>query len=136
MLLVRVPDQALLDRLIVGLNAAQLKSGELLRVTDRPLGNLTYHVREFRPGERPSEYYAALEDRVFAWSNSEELIRHAHGLQSTKGGLFARATSRPSATACPAARSPAFTSTPDSSPGRWRIRRSRPGRRTRRRSRC
>lgn len=75
LLLVRVPNPALLDRLVGGLNAAQSKTGELRRVTDRDRGGTTYHAREFRAARRPTEFYATLGDRVFAWSNSEELIQ-------------------------------------------------------------
>ncbi len=75
LLLVRVRDQALLDRLIREVNAAQSKQGELLRVVERSRGRSTYSVREFRPGGRATEYYATLPDHLFAWSNSEESLR-------------------------------------------------------------
>jgi hypothetical protein len=75
LLLSRVHDLALLGRLIEGLNASSLKNGELERVSTRERSGVTYHVREFRPGMRVNEYYTTLGDRVFAWSNSEDLIR-------------------------------------------------------------
>ena len=75
LLLVRVRDRALLDRLIREINAAQSKQGELLRVVDRSRGVTAYSVREFRPGGRATEYYVTLPDRLFAWSNSEEFLK-------------------------------------------------------------
>jgi hypothetical protein len=88
MLLVRVPDPNLLDRLIEGVNAAQLKNGELRRVSERRRGDVVYHAREFPPGPRPDEYYSKLDDRVFAWSNSEGLIQGAIDRQQAgSGGL-------------------------------------------------
>jgi hypothetical protein len=88
LLLVGAPDGALLDRLIVGLNAAQKGNGELVRIITRERGETTYQVREFRPGTRPSEYYAVLSTGVFAWSNSEELIHGAiDRTEGAAGGL-------------------------------------------------
>lgn len=75
LLLVRVRDRALLDRLVREVNAAQTKQGELLRVVERSRGRSTYSVREFRPGGRATEYYATFPDHLFAWSNSEESLR-------------------------------------------------------------
>ena len=75
LLLVRVRDRALLDRLVRKINAAQKTQGELLRVVERSRGKTSYSVREFRPGGRATEYYATLPDHVFAWSNSEESLR-------------------------------------------------------------
>ena len=64
LLLVRAADRALLDRMVAGLNAAQLKSGALRRVTDRDRGGTAYHVREFRPGRGSTEYYAGASTTV------------------------------------------------------------------------
>src|SRR5215210_4762982 len=58
LLLVRVRDRPLLDKLIAKINAAQLEQGELLRVVERSRGQTSYSVREFRPGGRATEYYA------------------------------------------------------------------------------
>ncbi|GAC1470883.1 MAG: hypothetical protein NVSMB9_16430 [Isosphaeraceae bacterium] len=77
LLLVRVPNRGLLDRLLEGLNASTSKGSERPRVSKRTRGGTTYHVREFPPGPRPDEFYALLKDRVFAWSNSEALL---HGV--------------------------------------------------------
>lgn len=76
MLLVRVRDRKLLDRLIKEINDAQKKKGELLRVEERTRNGITYQVREFAPRtNRPAEYYTVLADQTFAWSNSEELVQ-------------------------------------------------------------
>lgn len=100
LLLTRIIDRPLLDRAVAGLDAAQTKKGELVRVSDRRRGTAAYHVREYRPGSRPDEFYAHLGDRVFAWSNSEELLlgvldRQAEGSVGL-GGLadFRRIRSR------------------------------------------
>lgn len=86
LLLVRVRDRGLLDRLIREINAAQAKGGELLRVVERSRGRTPYSVREFRPGGRATEYYATLPDHLFAWSNSEESLQ---GVIDRKGGAAA-----------------------------------------------
>jgi hypothetical protein len=83
LLLVRVRDRALLDRLIKGVNAAQKESGELTRVVERVQGTTTYWLREFA-GTRPTEYYATLEDNTFAWSNSEEMVQEVIDRKSGK----------------------------------------------------
>jgi hypothetical protein len=83
LLLVRVRDRPLLDRLIREVNAAQLKQGELLRVVERSRGRTSYSVREFRPGGRATEYYATFPDHQFAWSNSEKCLQ---GVIDRKGG--------------------------------------------------
>jgi hypothetical protein len=83
MLLARVPDRALLDRLVAGLNAAQSKDGALRKVLPRQRAGVVYHVRQFAPGTRPDEFYAVLDGGLLAWSNSEELI---HGAIDRKTG--------------------------------------------------
>ncbi|WP_406700245.1 hypothetical protein V5E97_15595 [Singulisphaera sp. Ch08] len=76
MLLVRVRDRRLLDRLIEGINDSQKKKGELVRVDERTRNGIAYRVREFNPGtKRLPEYYTTLTDQTFAWSNSEELVQ-------------------------------------------------------------
>jgi hypothetical protein len=75
LLLVRARDRALLDRLIQGVNAAQMNSGELVRVSARDRGGSPYWVREFRQAGRPAESYTVLDGNVFAWSNSEEMVQ-------------------------------------------------------------
>ncbi|MBY0397482.1 MAG: hypothetical protein K2X91_13590, partial [Thermoleophilia bacterium] len=75
LVLTRVADPALLDRLIDGVNSSQRRGGELARLVDRSHAGVGYMVREFRPGGRPLEFYVKLPGRVFAWSNSEDLIR-------------------------------------------------------------
>ncbi len=75
LLLVRPRDRALLDRLIHGINAAQMKSGELARVSAHDRGGSPYWVREYRQAGRSAESYAVLDGNVFAWSNSEEMVQ-------------------------------------------------------------
>ena len=81
LLLALVPNRPLLDRLLAGLNAAQSNDGGLRKVSERRWSGIAYHVREFAPGTRPDEFYAVLDDGLFAWSNSEELI---HGVIDRK----------------------------------------------------
>lgn len=74
LLLTRVSDRAILERAITILNDSQKKEG-LTGIADRTWNGSTYHVREFRQGGRPTEYYAIVGDETFAWSNSEDLIK-------------------------------------------------------------
>jgi hypothetical protein len=73
LLLVRVRDRALLDRLVQEVNAAQKNKGELERVTEHARGASVYYARELR--NRPAEYFATFDDNTFAWSNSEALVQ-------------------------------------------------------------
>jgi hypothetical protein len=73
LLLVRVRDRVLLDRLVREMNAAQVRKGELRRVSERARGTSVYFSREFQ--NRPTEYYTTLEDDTFAWSNAEDLVQ-------------------------------------------------------------
>jgi hypothetical protein len=75
LLLVRPRDHELVSRLLKALNQIQTRSGELDRVESRPRGGLTYMVRHFKAGHRPSEFYIQLHDGTFAWSNSESMIQ-------------------------------------------------------------
>ena len=86
LLLVRDPDRATLARLIDGLNRALSRSGELARVVEKSHNGTTYHVREFRPGGRVDESYAVIDGAVFAWSNSEEMVRAAIDRRAGAGG--------------------------------------------------
>lgn len=91
MLLVRVRDRALLDRLIDGVNAAQKEKKELQTLVERASGNGSYWVREFPAAtRRPAEYYTTLDDNTFAWSNSEEMVQgviaRGHGGRDGLGG--------------------------------------------------
>src|SRR5262249_38913532 len=87
-LLGRVPDRRPVGRAVVGVNDAQLKKGELTRVAQKVRDGAGYFAREFRAPRRPDEFYAYLPDRVFAWSNSEELILGALDRQARgSGGL-------------------------------------------------
>jgi hypothetical protein len=73
LLLVRVRDRVLLDRLVQEMNAAQMKKGDLLRVVEHARGTSAYFSREFR--KQAAEYFTTLEDNTFAWSNAEELVQ-------------------------------------------------------------
>ncbi len=76
LLLVRVPNRALLDRLIHGINDAQRRSGELDRLAESTREGVRYWSREFRPASRkPTDYFTVLDDNTFAWSNGEDLIQ-------------------------------------------------------------
>ena len=74
LLLVKPRDRALLARLVRAIDDAQIRSGELSSVELRNRGVLGYSARLFKPIGRPPEYYAALDDGTFAWSNSEPLL--------------------------------------------------------------
>ncbi|MHC5538588.1 hypothetical protein ACYOEI_10205 [Singulisphaera rosea] len=76
LLLAKVRDRPLLDRLISGINTAQSKKGELDRIVEKRQGDTTFWLRKFAPAcGRPDEYYTILEATTFAWSNSESMIR-------------------------------------------------------------
>jgi hypothetical protein len=76
LLLVRVRNRPLLERLIHEINSAQTRSGELARVTRSTRLGVSYWSREFRPpAQRPAEYITVLDDHTFAWSNAEELVQ-------------------------------------------------------------
>jgi hypothetical protein len=75
LLLTRVRNRALLDRLVEELNSAQTRKGELARVGRHSWHGSSYSSREYHDGKKPAEYYTTLPDDTFAWSNSEDLIR-------------------------------------------------------------
>jgi hypothetical protein len=77
LLITRVSNRALLDRVVKAFNKAQEAQNELAKVGERTHLGITYFVREFRPGGKPTEFYAFLAGDRFAWSNSEELIQGA-----------------------------------------------------------
>ena len=84
LLLVRVPNRALLDRLIRGINDAQRRSGELTRLGESSRSGVTYWSREFPAASRkPADYFTILSDNTFAWSNAEDLIQ---GVIDRRGG--------------------------------------------------
>jgi hypothetical protein len=93
-LLCRVRDLALLNRLIDAINTSQRKNGELAGIVDRQRNGTTYHIREFPPAvKRPSECYVIYPDGTFAFSNSEALIQ---SVIDRKDGLWV-AGNRPAA---------------------------------------
>lgn len=75
LLLVRVPDQALFERLIDRLNDLERRGGALTEVAGRSRGGRSYRLRRFAPGTKPDEAYVILDGQVVAWANSEALIQ-------------------------------------------------------------
>ncbi len=88
LLLTKVRDKALLQRLISTINDAERKDGALVEVATRDRGGTSYSVRTFRAGTKPPEAYAILGD-TFAWSNSEALIREVIDRTAQGPGLGA-----------------------------------------------
>ncbi len=74
-LLVRLPDRALCERLIDRLNQLELDAGTLAELATREHAGQTYHVRRIARGMKPDESYVILDDAILAWSNSEPEIR-------------------------------------------------------------
>jgi len=90
LVLSRVSDPTLLHRLNARLEAAWRDGGDLVRVEDRSHAGASYRARIFRPGVRPDDYTASFGERLFAWSNSEALIRGVldrHAAGPTAAGL-------------------------------------------------
>ncbi|MEO6811816.1 MAG: hypothetical protein ABI353_22130 [Isosphaeraceae bacterium] len=87
LLLLKVRDRELLDRLIALVNESDRRNGTLERVERRTKGETAYSVRRFRPGTKPDEAYAVLDGDVFAWSNSEALIQGVIDRQGGAPGL-------------------------------------------------
>ncbi len=75
-LLTRIRNRPLLDRLLDVFNSAQIGKGEIARVETKQWHGAIYSLRIYHDPKRPTECYTTL-DRTFAWSNSEELIRGA-----------------------------------------------------------
>lgn len=75
LLLSRVRDLKSAEKLLDKLNAAEREEGKLVEVADRRQSGLSYRVRVFAPGVKPTEFYALLADRTLVWSNSEDLVR-------------------------------------------------------------
>ena len=74
LLLTRVRNRPLLDRVIHEFNAAQIHKGEVARVVVKDWRGTAYSARVYHDPRRPTEFYASL-DQTFAWSNSEELVQ-------------------------------------------------------------
>ena len=74
LLLVKVRDIPLAERLLGTLNDAQFRSGELVGLQPRSRGPVNYSARLFKAAGRPSEFYVHFDDGTFAWTNSEEMI--------------------------------------------------------------
>jgi hypothetical protein len=95
LLLLRYRDQDLLDRVIGFINQSETQEGRQLDDVTRTHQGVTYHVRSFRAGVKPTEYYlVSPKDRVFAWSNAEDLIQGVIDRQAGSGGLGAEARFR------------------------------------------
>ena len=76
LVLFKARDPALLEQLILAVNAAQKESGELDQVADRQRAGIIYHIRKFPDAAaRLPESYIAYPDGTFAFSNSESLIQ-------------------------------------------------------------
>ena len=74
-LLLALPrDRTLVEPMMKSLNEVQSRSGELQGVELKSRGPIPYRVRKFKAAGRPTEYYVVLDNGVFAWSNSEEMI--------------------------------------------------------------
>ncbi len=89
LLLTRVRDLALLRKLIDAINASDRESGTLREVGERSHGGVSYQVRHFAEGSKTDEAYVVLDGGVFAWSNSEALIRGVIERHRDGGGLAA-----------------------------------------------
>ena len=89
LLLTRVRDRKMLDRLIAKVNASEIASGTLKQVVDMPGrdGSPTISHRKFAPGTKPDEWYTVLEENTFVWSNSEPMLRSAVARRATGEGL-------------------------------------------------
>lgn len=72
-LLLRPRDPERLTRLIHAVNRADARIIERLDV--RPYRGVSLISRVFRAGAKPNEWYAVLDGGLFAWSNSEALVR-------------------------------------------------------------
>ena len=88
LLLIRFRDRTLLDSLLERLNDAEKKDGPLLSVTASGTPEAPYWSRNFRPGTKPAEYYAILNNDVFAWSNSEAVIQGVLERKAGSAGLI------------------------------------------------
>lgn len=73
LMLARHRDRDLAAKLVDALNRAQ--QAEIARLVPTTWKGVTYQRRAFRPNTKPDEWYALLDGNVFAWSNSEALIR-------------------------------------------------------------
>ncbi|MDR3636780.1 MAG: hypothetical protein P4L84_23450 [Isosphaeraceae bacterium] len=74
LLLARVRNKALLDRVIQEFNSAQIRKGEIARVVPKSWRGVGYFARVHQDPTRPTEFYATL-DQTFAWSNSEKVLQ-------------------------------------------------------------
>jgi hypothetical protein len=95
LLLVRVRDRALLERLIATINSAEKRDGPLVEVVEKTHKAARYSIRNFRPGTKPTEFYAILDGSTLAWSNAEDLITGAIDRLDGRGGLGNDARFRP-----------------------------------------
>lgn len=87
LLLTRVRQRPLLDRLVQRVNELERNDGTLAKVVERRHRGVAYQVRMFQPGTRPDDYHAVLGDDIFAWTSSEALLRGAIDRQLDGGGL-------------------------------------------------
>ena len=85
LLLTRGHDRDVVEKLFEGIDRAQIRSGEVLRIERRTRGSIAYAVRVYRPGTKPDECHAHLDGETFAWSNSEALLQDVIDLKLAGG---------------------------------------------------
>lgn len=94
LLLTRFRSRSLLERTIALLNQTEAQQGRQVEESSRTRGQAKYTVRSFAGGAKTAEYYAILEEDVFAWSNSQELIEGVLDRQAGAPGLAGAAKFR------------------------------------------
>lgn len=87
LLLTRVRDRARLEAIAQRINDAQRQEGTLRGLESRRHRDVSYTLRKLRPGSGPDEAFAVLDGGVFAWTNSESLMRATIDRQLDGGGL-------------------------------------------------
>ena len=88
MLMSRVRDRALLEKLIAAVNKSESDEGLLKSVDDLPRTGSAPVIRRrtFKPGTKPAEWYVILPSDTFVWSNSERMLRGV--VERRPGGGF------------------------------------------------
>jgi hypothetical protein len=89
LLVTRVRDVESLRSLIGRINGGETAEGTLVSVDQREHRGVRYFVRLFRPQTKHDEAYVILDDRWFAWSNSEQSIREVIDRRQNEGEGFA-----------------------------------------------
>lgn len=105
LLIAEVADRGLLERALGRLDQAEKDAGTLRETRSEEHRGARYGVRSFQPGTKPDEAFVFLDDRTFAWSNSEAIIRlviERFGDEDQAGGLGGTARFRAVRSALPA----------------------------------